>query len=238
MRVSFRIPVVALLWLVCLPSVSSALTIGLIDTFQDGTTQNWRINLLGDGAPPPAAVPVNIPNGGPAGAGDAFLQLTAVGGNSSGGRLTVLNPAQWAGDYLGLDIHHIAMDVINLGTTDLHLRLEFEDPTIGPPENIAFSTDAIVVPAGAGWTHVVFPIAPQFLTAGLGSVETTLTQTTILRLYHSVLPNFPNPVFPIEAVVAQLGVDNIEAIAPEPATLLLFGAGLAAFGARRVRRRR
>jgi hypothetical protein len=123
----------------------------------------------------------------------------------------VLNLSQWAGDYIAAGINSISMDLINLGFTDLSLRLVFEDPTIGPPSNIAFSQNAFVLPSGTGWTHVVFPISVSDLQAGLGDVTTALTNTTAIRLYHSPAPNFPNPVFPIESVVAQVGVDNIQA---------------------------
>src|SRR3954470_2593465 len=62
-----------------------AVTPGQVDTFENGTTENWMINLLGMQPPPVAALPVNIPTGGPAGAGDNYLQLSSVGGNGPGG---------------------------------------------------------------------------------------------------------------------------------------------------------
>src|SRR5690606_36110512 len=93
----------------------------------------------------------------------------------------------------------------------LALRLVFEDPTIGPPTNIAFSKNAFLLPAGGGWTHAVFSVGLSDLQAGLGDVGTALMNTTAIRLYHSDTANFPNPVAPIAAIVAQLGVDNIQA---------------------------
>jgi hypothetical protein len=178
---------------------------------------------------------VNVPTGGPAGAGDAFLQQTSLGGVGPGSRLAVFNGSQWAGNYLVAGIGAIAMDAKNFGATSLFLRLAFEDPFGGPPADVAFSS-AVVVPAGSGWVHIVFPIEPGDLTAGLGSVNTALANTTLLRLYHSDVPNFPNPIFPIPAIVAQLGVDNIEALAapvPEPAACLLLLGGVAAAMRRR-----
>lgn len=214
---------------------SPALAIPLTpDTFEDGTTQGWIVNLLGMGVHP--APPVNVPTGGPGGADDNYLLLTAVGGVGQASRMTGMNLAQWTGDYLAAGFNAIALHANNFGPDDLHLRLAFEDPLIGPPTNIAFSTDPIVVPAGSGWVPIAFPIAPAFLTAGLGTVNAALANTTLLRIYHSVGANFPNPVVPIPSVSAELGLDNIRVI-PEPSSLLLVAGGLAALARRRQRSR-
>ena len=205
-----------------LPTLAFAVTVAQIDTFEDGTTQNWLVGLLG--APHPAP-PVNVATGGPTGLDDNYLLLTATGGVGAGSRLTVINVSQWTGDFLGAGINAIEMDLNNFGSTDLSLRLLFEDPSGGPPNNLAFSTQAILLPAGSGWTSVVFPITAANLTAGLGSVSDALTNTTAMRIFHSVVAGFPG----VE-VVASLGVDNIEAVSvspvPEPTTMLLLGSGL------------
>lgn len=208
------------------------------DTFQDGTTQGWVANLLGMGSHP--APPANVADGGPMGVGDNYLLLTAVGGGGNGSRLSAINASQWAGDYIAEGVLGIEMHANNLGMTDLFLRLAFEDPLGGPPTNIAYSSDPIFLPAGSGWTFLFFPIGPSFLTAGLGDVETALHTATLIRLYHSEADNFPNPISPIEAIEAQLGVDNISAFAPvplipEPATLLLVATGIGAAAATRRR---
>jgi hypothetical protein len=214
---------------------AQAVTPGQIDTFEDGTTQGWITALLGSPNPAP---PVNVPTGGPAGMDDNFLLLTSFGGNGPGSRLSGINLAQWAGNYLAAGVNTISMDVNNLGSTDLFLRLMFADPTVGPPANLAF-TDAILVPAGSGWTPISFFFDVANLSAGLGDITTALTNTTEIRLYHSPAPNFPNPVFPISAVTAQLGVDNIQAQAvPEvpPGMLLSMGLGVLPLLRRRVPR--
>jgi hypothetical protein len=122
--------------------------------------------------------------------------------------LVVINFTQWSGDYLTTGIDTITMDVNNLGATDLSLRLFVADPPAGPshiPTHTAISTDFVSVPAGSGWTRVVFPVDPASLTALRGSVEGALADVAELRILHN-----PNPTFPPPTIDAQLGVDNIE----------------------------
>ena len=77
----------------------SAVTVGQIDDFQDGTTMGWFVP--GASANPPA----NVPTGGPGGTGDAYLQLIATRGAGPGSRLAVLNEGQWGGNYSGFRHH-------------------------------------------------------------------------------------------------------------------------------------
>lgn len=219
--------------IVCLSAGrASAVSIGLIDTFEDGTTDNWLINLLGMGNN--AFQPINVPSGGPAGLDDNYMLMRSSGLAGAGGRLVVLNPAQWTGDYVAAGITAIRMDVNNLGNTDLFLRLLFEDPMGAPPENEAFTT-AVFLPAGSGWTPISFLVDPGSLIVEEGSALDALQNATILRIFSNPDAEGPDEAEPIAAM---LGVDNIEAIAtPEPSSLILLTTGLAAVY-RRSRRRR
>jgi hypothetical protein len=208
---------------------SSAVVIGQIDNFEDGTVQNWRTNLLGQGTGAPA--PVNISTGGPAGANDNYMQLTSLGGTGAGSRLVGMNLVQWSGNYTSAGVSSIAMDLRNLGNTSLTIRLLFENPTTGAPTDIATTNTSFVLAPGGNWTHVVFPILPANLTALAGSSSVVLSNTTLLRIYHSPTATFPGP-----AVVGQLGVDNIQAV-PEPATIAALACGVAAMLKRRRRGR-
>src|SRR5688572_15282094 len=68
-----------------------------VDTFQGGTTEGW-----GGGA-----APTNVASGGPAGAGDRFLQLTSFN------RLATENTAQWAGNYAAAGVMDVSVDFLN-----------------------------------------------------------------------------------------------------------------------------
>jgi hypothetical protein len=213
-------PFLAALAALALAQGAAAVTLG----FEDGTAQGWVINLLGAGSPPAAALPANVASGGPDGADDAWLRLTATGLGGAGSRLSAINVSQWAGDYTAAGITAIAMRVVNLGATDLSLRLLFADPGPGPPANQAVSTAAVFVPAGSGWIDVLFPVAVDALTPILGSAELALAGATELRIFHAPLDTFPGP-----DVAAQLGVDDVRAV-PEPDVAALLALGLAALG--------
>jgi len=214
-----------------LPSLMYGVTLGQVDNFEDGTTQNWVINLLNMGSPPPEAFPKNVPTGGPSGLNDNYLQLTSTGSDGPGGRLVgVQYQNQWAGNFLAAGISGISMNVNNLGGTDLYLRLLIADPMDAPPENEAISTTAVFLPVGSGWRSVLFPIAPGFLTADVGTVTAALTNATEFRIFSA------EALGPPSRIAGSLGVDNITASqVPEPATSLLVVIGTACLATLRSR---
>ena len=205
---------------------SYGVVLGQIDDFEDGTLQNWTVNLLGQGGNHPTP-PENIANGGPNGVGDNFMWLRSIGGQGAGSRLTVINPAQWSGNYTAAGVAGITMDVNNLGATELHLRVLFEKVGATGPTDIAM-TSAVILPILGGWTNVSFSVAPGNLTALMGSAANAVSDATVIRIFHSA-----DGTFPPEPIVANVGVDNITAV-PEPATIAATLTGLACL----IRRRR
>ncbi len=193
-----------------------AVTLGQSDTFQDGSTEGWA---TGTGSSTP---PVNVAANGPGGATDKYLLLTASGVFGPGGRLVAFTGPGWDGDYVAAGITGIRMQVNNLGSTDLSLRLLFNSTSA----TSAFTTDAISVVAGSGWTTIRFTVTPGALTVSPGVFTSTadvMSHVAEWRLYHSVAAGPP----PAGAfIAASLGVDNVTAV-PEPAEWLSLLAGLA-----------
>jgi hypothetical protein len=196
--------------------LASASIVGPLDTFQSGTTEGWFAGGLGMGSVPPVP-PHVVANGGPLGAGDEYLVITSQGGTGAGSKLVALNMSRWAGDYSS--ISGISMDLRNLGTTDLTIRLLLEDPMFGPPADQAVTTFGAVLPTGDAWTKVFFPISASSLTVLSGNIAPLLTNTTLLRIIDSPTPS------DAVTIAGVLGVDNIQAV-PEPATWFLTGAAL------------
>ena len=188
---------------------------------------NWSNGGVGN------AIPVtNIPNGGPGGAGDSYIQVTSDG-NGSGGKLTAFNRDQWLGNYITAGVTGIEVDLMNQGSVDLSIRLAFKT---GPGNNGAngYLTQAMLLPVGSGWQHFTISLAPSDLIPVGGPAPWDSFFIGEVRFIHEVgttsLSGTP--------VVGQLGIDNIRAV-PEPATTTLVTGtlvALAGFLFRRTRR--
>lgn len=206
--------VLAGLWV--LASVpAGAIEPGHSDTFEDGSLQGWS---NGPGNPVP---PQNVASGGPAGGDDAYLLTSASGVAGPGGRLVLISGPAWAGNYVQAGVSAITMDLYNMGSTELSLRLLVE----GSSGASAYSTLPVLLNPGSGWTHVSFSALPQDLT---GQGAAALAAATQLRLFHSTAG------FPGAAIAAVLAVDNVTAV-PEAGSASLLLCGLAVLGLRRLR---
>jgi hypothetical protein len=175
--------------------------LGQIDDFQDGTLQGWA----------GAANPENVATGGPAGAGDRYLRLTAHGNIGIGGVPASFNLTQWAGDYSAAGVSGVTAHMNNFSSVDLHMRV------------VVFSTSGdrwtsatpVILPAGSGWQSASFSLAQGDLVQVLGSSTYEFTMANVERLLirHEVNPG-PGGTFQ----AGQIGIDNIQAV-PEPASL-------------------
>jgi hypothetical protein len=213
-----------------------AVVLGQSETFAD-PDHDWVIGI-GPGPAVPAPLPLAL--GGPAGPTDPYLSIVSFGGDGPRSRLSAQNLVDWTGNYIAAGVNAIHMDVNNLGTADVFLRLLFLE--FGPmgPVSGAFTSNAIVIPAGSGWHAIAFDIAPGALTPlpflPITSVVSTLSNAGELRLFHNPAAFFAPAANP--PVVATLGVDNIVAAqsVPEPAAWVLLLSGLLAAGLVRGRR--
>jgi hypothetical protein len=195
----------AVSWIVA--SSAQAVVLGQVDDFETGTTQGWT-----SGTPDPTPV-VNVPDGGPGGPGDAYLRILSSGGIGAGSRLTAINPAQWTGNYILAGVARISADVRNQGQTQLDLRLMIERDVIAGGQR--FVTAPVSVPAGSGWVRATWQVGALNLIPNPGTVTpvdpaVALTQVAQLRIFHNPQPSFPGP-----ELVAELGVDNIRALAAD-----------------------
>lgn len=191
-----------------------AITPGQVDTFTTGGTAGW---INGNAVANPT-----IQTGGPGGATDNYMRF-AADGNGPGGKLTVFNTAQWVGDYLTPGITAIEMDLRNLGSTELQIRLGFKQ-TAGFGAAGYASTTPFVLPAGSGWVRATFPIDPSAYTAINGPASFTSVfggdMFGELRLLHATEPTLTGT-----NIVGAIGVDNIRAV-PSPAAAPLMMATL------------
>jgi hypothetical protein len=173
-----------------------------VNDFEGGTTQGWT-NGIG------AADPGNVNTGGPGGAGDNFLRVSARGGAGAGSRLTSFNRgSQWIGNYVTAGVTSVEMDLKNFGTSTLVMRLGLQE-TAGTRYA---STVPFNLPADGLWHHAAFPLNATSLTRiGSTPVATALTRVSELRIIHSAGADFMG-----DPIAASVGVDNIRAV-PEPA---------------------
>lgn len=198
---------------------AAAPTLGQVIDFESGQTQGFT---NGGGA----TDPVNVTTGGPAGANDNFLRVTARGGSGAGSRLvTFNNNSRWTGNYTTAGVTSVTMDLKNFGTTPLLMRIALE----GTGSTYYASSTGFALPADGAWHTARFDLDTTHLTRvqGTAALNTVLTGVSELRILHTADPDFRG-----DAINSAFGVDNIAAV-PEPAAL-----GLVAGGAALLLRRR
>jgi len=210
--------------LFCFARPASAIVLGQVDTFEDGTTMGWAHGVPG--------YLLNVATGGPAGAGDHFLRLIADG-VGQGGRLTTFNLQQWLGNYIAAGVTNIEIDLRNEGATPLSIRLAFKsENTMNAP---GYLSTPMLLAVGSGWQHFSIAFTPGSFTAIGGPAAFNTFFSTGLgdaRIINETGATNLNGDF----ITGQLGIDNIRAV-PEPATVSLLAGGLVAVGLGRIRSR-
>ena len=204
-NLEFQIGAEILSDLVFSPSLRTSYTgafirVGETSDFEDGTTQGWRVGQP-DRHPAP---PTNLPDGGPDGVDDNFLQVESFGGTGVGSRLVWFNnSSSWTGNYIEEGVTAIRASVINQGSQDLVLRIAFN----GSGGRFV-TTEGITLAPGNEWQEVTFKIEASDLTAVSGNdVDATLGNVSQIRFL-----NNSTPLFQGASTQAQLGIDNITAL--------------------------
>ena len=203
---------------------AGAIVFGQLDDFQGGTTMGWD-----NGAQQVALVS----SGGPAGIGDAYIQVTANGGGM-GGRLVAQNFGQWTGDYIATGVNAIEFDLINQSSVTLSIRIAFK--TDSTQSSSGYLSLPAILAVGSGWQHFSISLTAANLTAiGGPAAYNTFFQNGFgeMRIINEAGSTNLNG----DPVVGQLGIDNIRAV-PEPTATAFAAGGLLWLGARFLRGKR
>ena len=203
---------IAMIVLFASPAVAE-ITVGHIDDFQDGTTQDWRIGQ-------PVPFPKNVADSGPQGAGDysLFTTNTQLGSRHL---LVVLNEdnqqfpgnANWEENWTTAGVTQVSFDIRNPGTTlgasDLTMRLGIAGPEGASSFGDVYITDAQIVPPDNTWHSLTFDVrASDFIAVGSGDdVNRALAEVTQFRIFSN-----PDEVFIADGAPNEFYLDNIRAI--------------------------
>lgn len=186
--------------------VAVALTHGRVDTFSSGTTEGW-VSPVGN-----PSLPHVVPTGGPAGAGDGYVFVTASGG-APRGELSALNVTQWAGDYVQAGVSAFQMDCWNAGKSALVLRIQISRVSpLGRATDVVVSKP-IVLPPGKGWVPVVVSIVLGDLKTLVGDAGLALSGATEVQIVQGPVHAFQgeDQARP-PGVSGALGVDNFRVL--------------------------
>jgi hypothetical protein len=201
---------------------------GQTDTFQDGTLANW----LGGGGGGSSAL--NIATGGPAGAGDRYLQLAA--GTGIANRLLGTNSgasSQWTDNWTAAGITSIEMDLMTASTVEspMPIRIAVRNSTSGSAAGYV-STSPFMLTTDGLWHHAVFQLNASSMTGVAGTPALTTFANDLANVQDFRILNATTAVPSGDAYTtptASFGVDNITAV-PEPTGLALFAvAGASLF---------
>ncbi len=127
---------------------AAAISPGQVENFQDGTAGGWVGTPLNRRGLRPARWVRHVP------------ESTSTGVAGAGSRLVLRENTAWTGDYTANGVTTISTDFINLGSTNLEIRLD-----IFGSGSAWSSTAGVALPAGGGWQTITLPVLPADLSA-------------------------------------------------------------------------
>jgi hypothetical protein len=203
------------------PSAALGITLGQVDTFENGAVAGW------------AVVNPTLQINGPAGSADHYVQVSS-GASGQQSNLQMFNQSQWLGNYLAAGVTGVEMDLKNLNFTGADsIRIAIREGTASSITSGYSSTIAFNLPVDGQWHHAIFSLAAGSLT-GINSPQplaSDLANVVNFGILSSVSPStMGDPI-----TLGSLGVDNIHAL-PEPSSISILLSGIV--GIALLRRRR
>lgn len=203
-----------------------------------GEIDNFSASLEGwtQGPSAPIGSLVHTLGGGPAGAGDRYVEITADG-TSAGGKIVMFNSgAAWTGDWTAAGIVQVKAKLRNLGATALQVRLKFED---GISQGAQYAVSAAVpVAANSAWVDAEWNVRASALSVPTQakSAAQILASVSRVRVIHDT-----NATEPLPDIVGKLGVDDLQILGASVPSLQGLGLGvltlaMLAVGVRGVRK--
>ena len=202
----------------CQPA-SAALTLGLLDDFEDGTLGGWA---------PPAGNTTNVA-GGPAGS-TRYLEIAPSNRN----RLAAFDAG--INGIISPDVDAIRVDMFRPeGLSALEIRLVLFGPGGG---NRWTSTTSQILAGDGVWRTYEFGILPGDLTQVLGSGSYGDLTNNLNRIMFGHDVGGPSSGgTPVAPSIGVFGIDNVSAV-PIPAAVWLFAGAMGALGFAARRRQR
>lgn len=160
---------------------SQEIALGLLDNFNNNTTQGWRHGAVSPN--PPTVIPVGGPDG------SQYLENLSTGVSGPGGRHLIQNTElRWTGDYIAAGVNKVRVNMINFGGDPLPMRVAFQRADL----DCWASTNAHVVPPDAVWRNYEFLVDESTMTnvsGGLFPFEEALRNVEGIRIVASAEPS-------------------------------------------------
>jgi hypothetical protein len=200
---SVRLIVLAFSVALAICSPVAAISVGQVDDFESGSTQNWL------GANVEA-----VADAGPNGAGDTALRSSATGSPfGPNGKLIVYNVTdRWTENWTAAGVVQISLDVRNPNAFPLTMRLAIAGPDgfFAGGGGDTHSTDGISVAEDNAWHSITFDVLAENFTPldpTYPDVAAALAEVTHFRILHNPEVSFLGAV-----VDADFYIDNIRAL--------------------------